>query len=67
MKKKMAVLIALIYIASMLFCGDGVGKWLVEEKFPHFTYSHGKCDEAKKKEPRIVEDEDTAGGILSYE
>ena len=67
MKKKMAVLIALIYIASMLFCGDGVGKRLVEERFPHLTYSHGKCDEAKKKEPRIVEDEDTAGGILSYE
>ena len=67
MKKKMFVLIALIYIASMLFCGDGVGKRLVEEKFPHLTYSHGKCDEAKKKEPRIVEDEDTAGGILSYE
>ena len=33
-KKKMIVLIAFIYIASMLFCGDGVGKKFVEEKFP---------------------------------
>ena len=32
MKKKMIVLIAFIYIASMLFCGDGVGKKFVEEK-----------------------------------
>ena len=32
-KKKMIVLIAFIYIASMLFCGDGVGKKFVEEKF----------------------------------
>ena len=39
MKKKMIVLIAFIYIASMLFCGDGVGKKFVEEKFPHLTYS----------------------------
>ena len=31
-KKKMIVLIAFIYIASMLFCGDGVGKKFVEEK-----------------------------------
>ena len=37
MKKKMIVLIAFIYIASMLFCGDGVGKKFVEEKFPHLT------------------------------
>lgn len=67
MKKKMIVLIAFIYIASMLFCGDGVGKKLVEEKFPHLTYSDKECDDSKKKELRIVEDEDTAGGILSYE
>ena len=66
-KKKMIVLIAFIYIASMLFCGDGVGKKLVEEKFPHLTYSDKECDDSKKKELRIVEDEDTAGGILSYE
>ena len=43
MKKKMIVLIAFIYIASMLFCGDGVGKKLVEEKFPHLTYSDKEC------------------------
>ena len=67
MKKKMIVLIAFIYIASMLFCGDGVGKKFVEEKFPHLTYSDKECDDSKKKELRIVEDEDTAGGILSYE
>ena len=67
MMKKMIVLIAFIYIASMLFCGDGVGKKLVEEKFPHLTYSDKECDDSKKKELRIVEDEDTAGGILSYE
>lgn len=66
-KKKMIVLIAFIYIASMLFCGDGVGKKFVEEKFPHLTYSDKECDDSKKKELRIVEDEDTAGGILSYE
>lgn len=29
----MIVLIAFIYIASMLFCGDGVGKKFVEENF----------------------------------
>ena len=67
MKKKMIVLIAFIYIASMLFCGDGVGKKFVEEKFPHLTYSDKECNDSKKKELRIVEDEDTAGGILSYE
>lgn len=39
----------------------------VEEKFPHLTYSDKECDDSKKKELRIVEDEDTAGGILSYE
>ena len=53
MKKKMIVLIAFIYIASMLFCGDGVGKKLVEEKFPHLTYSDKECDDSKKKELRI--------------
>ena len=26
-----------------------------------------ECDDSKKKELSIVEDEDTAGGILSYE
>ena len=67
MKKKMIVLIAFIYIASMLFCGDGVGKKFVEEKFPHLTYSDKACDDSKKKELSIVEDENTAGGILSYE
>ena len=50
MKKKMIVLIAFIYIASMLFCGDGVGKKFVEEKFPHLTYSDKECDDSKKKE-----------------
>ena len=57
MKKKMIVLIAFIYIASMLFCGDGVGKKLVEEKFPHLTYSDKECEDSKKKELRIGEDE----------
>lgn len=67
MKKKLIVLIAFIYIVCMLFCGDGVGKRLVEEKFPHLTYSQNECDDSKKNELHIVEDEDTAGGILSYE
>lgn len=44
----MIVLIAFIYIASMLFCGDGVGKKLVEEKFPHLTYSDKECDDSKE-------------------
>lgn len=48
MKKKMIVLIAFIYIASMLFCGDGVGKKFVEEKFPHLTYSDKECDDSKE-------------------
>ena len=44
----------------MLFCGDGVGKKFVEEKFPHLTYSDKECNDSKKKELRIVEAEDTA-------
>ncbi len=38
-----------------------------KENFPHLTYSDKECDDSKKKELRIVEDEDTAGGILLYE
>lgn len=41
------------------------GWW--KKKFPHLTYSQNECDDSKKNELRIVEDEDTAGGILSYE
>lgn len=60
MKKKMIVLIAFIYIASMLFCGDGVGKKFVEEKFPHLTYSDKECDDSKKKVEAAVAANDKA-------
>ena len=33
----------------MLFCGDGVGKKFVEEKFPHLTYSDKECDDSKRR------------------
>ena len=53
-----------IYLRLCCFCGDGVGKKFVEEKFSAPLHiSDKECDDSKKKELRIVEDEDTAGGI----
>ena len=43
MKKRLIMLVALIYILCLIFGGDGVGKRFLEQKLPELTYSGSKC------------------------
>ena len=71
MKKKLIMLVALIYILCLIFCGDGIGKRFLEEKLPELTYSGSKCvhkeNDNDHTDEHILEDEDTAGSIFTYE
>ena len=67
MKKRLIMLVALIYILCLIFGGDGVGKRFLEQKLPELTYSGSKCVHKENDDEHILEDEDTAGSIFTYE
>ena len=71
MKKRLIMLVALIYILCLIFCGDGIGKRFLEEKLPELTYSCSKYvhkeNDDEHTDEHILEDEDTAGSIFTYE
>ena len=71
MKKRLIMLVALIYILCLIFGGDGVGKRFLEQKLPELTYSGSKCvhkeNDDEHTDEHILEDEDTAGSIFTYE
>ena len=67
MKKRLIMLVALIYILCLIFGGDGVGKRFLEQKLPELSYSGSKCVHKENDDEHILEDEDTAGSIFTYE